>query len=63
MIVRGQDPRLHAIETVVREHGLDLGGKKVRVEGVTVVNVTGEPIVGRDKATVTDAVSESKKTP
>jgi hypothetical protein len=63
MVVQGQDPRLHAIETVVREHGLDLGGKKVRVEGLTVVNVTGEPIVGREKATVTDAVSESKKTP
>ena len=33
------DPRLHLFETVVREQGIDLGGKKdVKVEGITVTN-------------------------
>ena len=33
----GGDPRLHLFETVVREQGIDLAGKKdVKVEGITV---------------------------
>jgi hypothetical protein len=39
LIVRKGDPRLHLYETVVREQGIDLNGKKnVRVEGITVEN-------------------------
>jgi hypothetical protein len=35
----GGDPRLHVFETVVREKGIDLAGKKdVKVEGITVVD-------------------------
>jgi hypothetical protein len=34
----GGDPRLHVFETVVREQGIDVGGKKdVRIEDVTAV--------------------------
>lgn len=39
IVVRSGDPRLHLFETVVRELGIDLGGKKdVRIEGITVTN-------------------------
>ncbi|MGO9112404.1 MAG: DUF1565 domain-containing protein [Thermoguttaceae bacterium] len=35
----GGDPRLHVFETVVREQGIDLDGKKdVQVDGITVQN-------------------------
>ena len=35
----GGDPRLHVFETVVREQGINLAGKKdVKIEGITVVN-------------------------
>jgi hypothetical protein len=36
----GGDPRLHAFETVVREQGVDLGGKKdAKIEKITVVDI------------------------
>ena len=39
MAKTGGDPRLHVIETVVREQGIDLDGKQdVKVDGITVVN-------------------------
>jgi hypothetical protein len=39
IVVKGGDPRLHVFETVVREQGIDLGGRKdVKVEGITVAN-------------------------
>jgi hypothetical protein len=39
ILVKGSDPRLHLFETVVREQGIDLGGKKdVKVEQITVTN-------------------------
>jgi len=35
----GGDPRLHLFETLVREQGIALAGKKdVKVEGITVTN-------------------------
>ena len=35
----GGDPRLHVLETVVREQGIDLAGRKdMEVEGITVVD-------------------------
>lgn len=35
----GGDPRLHIYETVLREQGIDLAGKKdVKIEGITVVD-------------------------
>jgi len=38
-IKAGGDPRLHAFETVLREQGIDLAGKKdVKVQGITVVD-------------------------
>ena len=38
-IKSGSDPRLHVFETVVRERGINLVGKKdVKVEGITVVD-------------------------
>jgi len=38
MVKAGVDPRLHVFETVVREQGIDLGGKKnVKIEDVTAV--------------------------
>ena len=37
MVPAGGDPRLHVFETVVREQGIDLAGKKdVRIDGITV---------------------------
>ena len=39
----GGDPRLHLFETVVRERGIDLDGRKdVKVEGIAVVNILKE---------------------
>ncbi|MGO8703070.1 MAG: DUF1565 domain-containing protein [Candidatus Brocadiia bacterium] len=38
----GGDPRLHLFETVVRESGIDLAGRKdVKVEGIEVVDTLG----------------------
>jgi hypothetical protein len=38
--VKGGDPRLHVLETVVREQGIDLTGKKdVEIEEITVVDM------------------------
>ena len=43
MVKTGGDPRLHVFETVVREQGIDLAGKKdVQVDGITVVNTLKE---------------------
>jgi len=43
MVKTGSDPRLHVIETVVRELGIDQGGKKnVQVDGITVLNMLKE---------------------
>jgi hypothetical protein len=39
MAVKSADPRLHLFETVVREQGIDLGGREdVKVEGITLTN-------------------------
>jgi len=39
MVKAGGDPRLHLFETVVREQGIDLAGRKdVNIEGITVVD-------------------------
>jgi len=39
IVVKSGDPRLHLFETVVREQGIDLGGKKdVKIEGITLTN-------------------------
>ena len=39
IVKTGGAPRLHVLETVVREAGIDLDGKKdVQVDGVTVAN-------------------------
>jgi hypothetical protein len=39
----GGDPRLHVFETVVREQGIDLAGKRdVQVDGITVANTLEE---------------------
>ncbi len=40
--VKGGDPRLHVFETVVREQGMHLGGKDIKVEGITVTNTLKE---------------------
>jgi hypothetical protein len=43
IVTKSGDPRLHVIETVVREQAIELGGKKdVRFEGITVTNILGE---------------------
>jgi hypothetical protein len=43
MVKTGGDPRLHVLETVVRELGIDLNGKQdVQVDGITVVNTLKE---------------------
>ena len=43
VVKAGGDPRLHLFETVVRDRGIDLAGRKdVKVEGVEVVNTLGE---------------------
>jgi hypothetical protein len=39
VVQTGGDPRLHVFETVVREQGVDLTGRKdVKIEGITVVD-------------------------
>ena len=39
IVKEGGDPRLHILETVVREQGIDLAGKKdTKIEGITVVD-------------------------
>ncbi len=36
---KNADPRLHVFEAVLREQGIDLGGKKgVKVQDIAVVN-------------------------
>jgi hypothetical protein len=50
MVKTGGDPRLHVFETVVRERGIDLAGRKdVKVEGVEVVDSLGEAMPGGAK--------------
>ncbi|HUT57707.1 MAG TPA: right-handed parallel beta-helix repeat-containing protein [Phycisphaerae bacterium] len=45
-IKSGGDPRLHAFETVVRKHAVDLTGKsKVKVEGIQTANTLAEPVI------------------
>jgi hypothetical protein len=56
----GGDPRLHVFETVVREHGLDLGGTKVRVEGLTITDTTGAPVTGAEKAELIEVTADGK---
>jgi hypothetical protein len=47
MVKTGGDPRLHLFETVVRDSGIDLAGRKgVKVEGVKVVDTLGEATPG-----------------
>jgi hypothetical protein len=42
VVKTGGDPRLHLFETVVRDGGIDLAGRKdVKVEGVKVVDTLG----------------------
>jgi hypothetical protein len=42
-VTEGGDPRLHVFETVVREKGIDIGGRHgVKIEGVMVVNILGD---------------------
>jgi hypothetical protein len=42
--VKGGDPRLHVLETVLRSEAIDLGGKRaVKVEGLTVTNTLAGP--------------------
>jgi hypothetical protein len=49
----GDDPRLHTIETVVRENGLVLGGLQgVKVEGLEVVNTLGPAVAGGGDGTL-----------
>ncbi|MBN2581828.1 MAG: DUF1565 domain-containing protein [Planctomycetes bacterium] len=44
--IKGLDPRLHVIECVSREHGVDLRDRKdVKVVGIDVVRTSGEGIV------------------
>lgn len=41
----GFDPRLHVVECVVREHGVDLRGREdVKIEGLDVIHTTGDAI-------------------
>jgi hypothetical protein len=53
--VRGPDPRLAVYESVVRPHALDLAGKKVTVEGLTVAATAERGIIGDDNAVVRPA--------
>jgi hypothetical protein len=42
MVKTGGDPRLHLFETVVRDGGIDVAGRKdVKVEGIMVVDTLG----------------------
>jgi hypothetical protein len=58
--VKGFDPRLHVFETVVREMGLDLEGKKVRIEGLALENFSGDPIKGASGAMLVDVTIDGK---
>lgn len=50
VVKAGGDPRLHLFETVVRERGIDLVGRKdVKVEGVEVADTLGEAMPGGAK--------------
>jgi len=50
VVKAGGDPRLHLFETVVRERGIDLAGRKdVKVEGVEVVHTLAEAMPGGTK--------------
>jgi len=50
VVKAGGDPRLHLFETVVRERGIDLAGRKdVKVEGIEVVDTLGEAMPGGTK--------------
>ncbi len=40
--VHGGDPRLHLIETVVRERAIDLGGKNIHIGNIGVTNTLSE---------------------
>jgi hypothetical protein len=43
MVVKDGDPRVHVFETVTREQGLNLEGKRdVKVEGITVTDTLRE---------------------
>ena len=47
VMMTGGDPRLHLFETVVRNSGINLEGRKdVKVEGVTVIDTLGEAASG-----------------
>jgi hypothetical protein len=47
VVKAGGDPRLHLFETVVRDSGIDLAGRKgVKVEGVKVVDTLAEAAPG-----------------
>ena len=47
VVKAGGDPRLHLFETVVRDSGINLAGRKdVKVEGVEVVDTLGEATPG-----------------
>jgi len=59
--VTSGDPRLSVYEVVVRPHAIDLAGKKVRVEGVTVEATADKGIIGDDKATVVAAPQKTRQ--
>ena len=43
ILVKGNDPRLHLFETVVRDQAIDLADRKdVKLEGITVLNTLKE---------------------
>jgi hypothetical protein len=49
--VQGEDPRLSVYEVAVRPVGLDLAGKKVRVEGLVEI-AAEKPVANGEKATI-----------
>ena len=43
LIVKNSDPRLHLFESIAREHGIDLAGKKnVKIENISVSNAPSD---------------------
>lgn len=50
--VKGVDPRLSLYEVVVREHAMDLSGKRVRVENIGIGQTLGLPIAGAENAAI-----------
>ena len=47
--------------TIVREHALDVTGRKdVRVSGLDLVHTLGEAVVGADKADLTDVTADGR---